>query len=163
MPPDPPEKLSYARQIGLAARRVRRARNMTAQQVATAAQLRTAIVGRRAQFEKILNDYRLHGAEMAHAEVDADVVRITAGAGQTLGRLCSQAQQLGLTGLEFAERCRGYAESAVSTCTSSPIAASKCASVTRAIKLAGSSGNPMAATLETARQNWSGEFGAYFA
>ena len=41
-------------------------------------------------------------SEMAHAEVDADVVRITAGAGQTLGRLCSQAQQLGLTGLEFA-------------------------------------------------------------
>ena len=41
-------------------------------------------------------------SEMAHTEVDADVVRITAGAGQTLGRLCSQAQQLGLTGLEFA-------------------------------------------------------------
>ena len=41
-------------------------------------------------------------SEMAHAEVDADIVRITAGAGQTLGRLCSQAQQLGLTGLEFA-------------------------------------------------------------
>ena len=31
-----------------------------------------------------------------------DAVRITAGAGQTLGRLCSKAQTLGLTGLEFA-------------------------------------------------------------
>ena len=34
--------------------------------------------------------------------LDTDVVRITAGAGQTLGRLCSKAQTLGLTGLEFA-------------------------------------------------------------
>ncbi len=39
MPPDPPEKLSDARLIGLAARAVRRARNMTAQQVATAMNL----------------------------------------------------------------------------------------------------------------------------
>lgn len=39
MPPDPPEKLSDARLIGLAARTVRRARNMTAQQVATAMNL----------------------------------------------------------------------------------------------------------------------------
>lgn len=39
MPPDPPEQLSDARLIGLAARRVRRARNMTAQQVATAMNL----------------------------------------------------------------------------------------------------------------------------
>ena len=36
---DPPEKLSDARLIGLAARTVRRARNMTAQQVATAMNL----------------------------------------------------------------------------------------------------------------------------
>jgi hypothetical protein len=39
MGPDPPEKLSDARLIGLAARAVRRARNMTAQQVATAMNL----------------------------------------------------------------------------------------------------------------------------
>lgn len=39
MPPDPPEKLSDARSIGLAARAVRRARHMTAQQVATAMNL----------------------------------------------------------------------------------------------------------------------------
>ena len=41
-------------------------------------------------------------AEMEHSDADNDVVRITAGAGQTLGRLCSKAQALGLTGLEFA-------------------------------------------------------------
>ena len=41
-------------------------------------------------------------SEMAHADADTDIVRITAGAGQTLGRLCSLAQTLGLTGLEFA-------------------------------------------------------------
>ena len=41
-------------------------------------------------------------AEMEHSDADSDVVRITAGAGQTLGRLCSKAQALGLTGLEFA-------------------------------------------------------------
>ena len=39
MPPDPPAKLRDARLIGLAARAVRRARNMTAQQVATAMNL----------------------------------------------------------------------------------------------------------------------------
>ena len=39
MPPDPPDKLSDARLIGLAARAVRRARSMTAQQVATAMNL----------------------------------------------------------------------------------------------------------------------------
>lgn len=39
---------------------------------------------------------------MEGSGLDADVVRITAGAGQTLGRLCSKAQTLGLTGLEFA-------------------------------------------------------------
>lgn len=39
MPPDPPEKLSDARSIGLSARAVRRARHMTAQQVATAMNL----------------------------------------------------------------------------------------------------------------------------
>jgi transcriptional regulator with XRE-family HTH domain len=39
MPPDSPEQLSDARLIGLAARAVRRARNMTAQQVATAMNL----------------------------------------------------------------------------------------------------------------------------
>lgn len=41
-------------------------------------------------------------SELEHADADTDVVRITAGAGQTLGRLCSRAQALGLTGLEFA-------------------------------------------------------------
>ena len=41
-------------------------------------------------------------AEMEHSDADNDIVRITAGAGQTLGRLCSKAQALGLTGLEFA-------------------------------------------------------------
>ena len=40
--------------------------------------------------------------EMEPSDADTDVVRITAGAGQTLGRLCSKAQALGLTGLEFA-------------------------------------------------------------
>ena len=35
-------------------------------------------------------------AEMEHSDADNDVVRITAGAGQTLGRLCSKAQALGL-------------------------------------------------------------------
>ena len=39
---------------------------------------------------------------MENSGLDTDVVRITAGAGQTLGRLCSKAQTLGLTGLEFA-------------------------------------------------------------
>lgn len=39
MPPDPPEKLSDARSIGQAARAVRRARHMTAQQMATAMNL----------------------------------------------------------------------------------------------------------------------------
>ncbi|WP_455192129.1 UDP-N-acetylmuramate dehydrogenase [Gemmiger sp.] len=39
---------------------------------------------------------------MEGSDLDADAVRITAGAGQTLGRLCSKAQTLGLTGLEFA-------------------------------------------------------------
>jgi hypothetical protein len=39
MPPDPPEKLSDARLIGLAARAVRRARSMTAQQTAVAMNL----------------------------------------------------------------------------------------------------------------------------
>ena len=41
-------------------------------------------------------------SEMEWSDVDTDVVRITAGTGQTLGRLCSKAQALGLTGLEFA-------------------------------------------------------------
>lgn len=40
--------------------------------------------------------------EMKASDADTDLVRITAGAGQTLGRLCSKAQTLGLTGLEFA-------------------------------------------------------------
>ena len=40
--------------------------------------------------------------EMNASDADTDLVRITAGAGQTLGRLCSKAQTLGLTGLEFA-------------------------------------------------------------
>ena len=39
---------------------------------------------------------------MENSGLDTDAVRITAGAGQTLGRLCSKAQMLGLTGLEFA-------------------------------------------------------------
>lgn len=39
MPPDPPEKLSDARLIGLAARAVRRSRHMTAQQAAAAMNL----------------------------------------------------------------------------------------------------------------------------
>ena len=39
---------------------------------------------------------------MENSGLDTDTVRITAGAGQTLGRLCSKAQTLGLTGLEFA-------------------------------------------------------------
>lgn len=39
---------------------------------------------------------------MENSGLDTDAVRITAGAGQTLGRLCSRAQTLGLTGLEFA-------------------------------------------------------------
>lgn len=41
-------------------------------------------------------------SQMESSDVGTDVVRITAGAGQTLGRLCSKAQALGLTGLEFA-------------------------------------------------------------
>lgn len=40
--------------------------------------------------------------EMKASDADTYLVRITAGAGQTLGRLCSKAQTLGLTGLEFA-------------------------------------------------------------
>lgn len=40
--------------------------------------------------------------EMKASDADTDLVRITAGAGQTLGRLCSKAQTLELTGLEFA-------------------------------------------------------------
>ena len=40
--------------------------------------------------------------EMKASDADTDLVRITAGAGQTLGRLCSKAQTMGLTGLEFA-------------------------------------------------------------
>lgn len=40
--------------------------------------------------------------EMKASDADTDLVRITTGAGQTLGRLCSKAQTLGLTGLEFA-------------------------------------------------------------
>ena len=41
-------------------------------------------------------------SQMESSDAGTDVVRITAGAGQTLGRLCSKAQALGLTGLEFA-------------------------------------------------------------
>lgn len=41
-------------------------------------------------------------SQMGSSDAGTDVVRITAGAGQTLGRLCSKAQALGLTGLEFA-------------------------------------------------------------
>ena len=41
-------------------------------------------------------------SQMEYSDAGTDVVRITAGAGQTLGRLCSKAQALGLTGLEFA-------------------------------------------------------------
>ena len=37
---------------------------------------------------------------MENSGLDTDAVRITAGAGQTLGRLCSKAQTLGLTCLE---------------------------------------------------------------
>ena len=40
--------------------------------------------------------------EMKASDADTDLVRITARAGQTLGRLCSKAQTMGLTGLEFA-------------------------------------------------------------
>lgn len=40
-----------------------------ARQSAAVAQMRTAIASRRARFEKILDDYRLHGPEAAHAEV----------------------------------------------------------------------------------------------
>lgn len=40
-------------------------------QVAAAKQLATAIAARRTQFERILGDYRTHGAEVAHAEVIA--------------------------------------------------------------------------------------------
>lgn len=54
-----------------------------------------------AGFDGTVIDMRaLSGMEASDA--DTDVVRITAGAGQTLGRLCSKAQALGLTGLEFA-------------------------------------------------------------
>ena len=52
-------------------------------------------------------------AEMEHSDADNDVVRITAGAGQTLGRLCSKAQALGLTGLEFAYGIPGTVGGAV--------------------------------------------------
>lgn len=41
-------------------------------------------------------------SQMESSDAGTDVVRITAGAGQTLGRLCSKAQSLDLTGLEFA-------------------------------------------------------------
>ena len=41
-------------------------------------------------------------SQMESSDAGTDVVRITAGAGQTLGRLCSKAQSLNLTGLEFA-------------------------------------------------------------
>lgn len=41
-------------------------------------------------------------SQMEYSDAGTDVVRITAGAGQTLGRLCSKAQSLDLTGLEFA-------------------------------------------------------------
>ena len=40
-------------------------------QVAAAKQLATAIAARRTQFERILGDYRTHGAEAAHADVVA--------------------------------------------------------------------------------------------
>lgn len=54
-----------------------------------------------AGFDGAVIDMRgLSGMENSGLETDA--VRITAGAGQTLGRLCSKAQTLGLTGLEFA-------------------------------------------------------------
>lgn len=54
-----------------------------------------------AGFDGAVIDMRgLSGLESS--EVDTDLVRITAGAGQTLGRLCSKAQTLDLTGLEFA-------------------------------------------------------------
>ena len=43
-----------------------------------------------------------NGSNTLFDDAGFDVVRITAGAGQTLGRLCSKAQALGLTGLEFA-------------------------------------------------------------
>ena len=45
----------------------------------------------------------MHGLqELESTELAPDVMRITAGAGLTLGRLCKKAQALGLTGLEFA-------------------------------------------------------------
>lgn len=54
-----------------------------------------------AGFDGAVIDMRgLSGLEASDA--GPDVVRITAGAGQTLGRLCGKAQALGLTGLEFA-------------------------------------------------------------
>ena len=54
-----------------------------------------------AGFDGAVIDMRgLDGLEST--ELDADIVRITAGAGLTLGRLCNKAQTLGLTGLEFA-------------------------------------------------------------
>ena len=54
-----------------------------------------------AGFDGAVIDMRgLSGIE--NSGLDTDAVRITAGAGQTLGRLCSKAQTLGLTGLEFA-------------------------------------------------------------
>ena len=54
-----------------------------------------------AGFDGVVIDMRgLSGME--NSGLDTDAVRITAGAGQTLGRLCSKAQTLGLTGLEFA-------------------------------------------------------------
>ena len=51
--------------------------------------------------------------EMKASDADTDLVRITAGAGQTLGRLCSKAQTLGLTGLEFAYGIPGTVGGAV--------------------------------------------------
>ena len=50
---------------------------------------------------------------MENSGLDTDAVRITAGAGQTLGRLCSKAQTLGLTGLEFAYGIPGTVGGAV--------------------------------------------------
>lgn len=45
------------------------------QQVAAARQLQTAVAARRVQFEKILADYRAHGAASAHADVLALLVQ----------------------------------------------------------------------------------------
>ena len=54
-----------------------------------------------AGFDGVVVDTRSLNS-LSHSDADGDRTRITVGAGLTLGRLCSEAQQLSLTGLEFA-------------------------------------------------------------